>query len=362
MKILHISRTMGQGGAEKIVFQLCKDNNFQQQFVISTGGSYVQKLDEIGVKHYKMPDINSKNPITMIICFWKIFRVVRMNKIQIVHSHHRMAAFYARLVAALTKVQCVYTAHNIFFNKKKLLRFALKNTKIIAVGDGVKQNLVNFFGIDSKRVVVVYNSINTKVTNIFNQDLVEAKQSGKYLVGTIGRITKQKGIDIFIKALAEFSKVKKNTLGVIVGDGDDLELMKRLAMELKINDKILFLGYQPNVLDIIKQLDLIVLASRWEGLPLTPIEVFSQNNTIIATDISGNNEVVKDHYNGLLFQKNSVFELVRSMKLLSSNELLKKRLELNAHNTFQSKYSYDRFISGYNTVYSSLSSSKHNEL
>lgn len=351
---------MGQGGAEKIIFQLCKDNKFQQQFVISDGGSYVQRLEKIGVEHYKMPDINSKNPITMIICFWKILRVVQKNKIQILHSHHRMAAFYARLVAILTRSQCVYTAHNVFFDKRRLLRFALKNTKIVAVGDGVKQNLIGFFGINSKKIIVVYNSVDIKVTNTFNQDLMDAKQSGKYLIGTIGRITKQKGIDIFLKAIAELSGIKKNILGVVVGNGDDLELMKQLASELMISDKVLFLGYQSNVLDIIRQLDLIVLASRWEGLPLTPIEVFSQSSTIIATDISGNNEVVKDHYNGLLFPKDSVSELVKLIRLLSSNDILKNRLELNARSTFQVKYRYDHFISGYNTVYNSLSYSKHN--
>lgn len=61
MKILHISRTMGQGGAEKIVYQLCKDNNANVQCVISCGGGYVEDLIELGVKHFWMPDMDKKS-------------------------------------------------------------------------------------------------------------------------------------------------------------------------------------------------------------------------------------------------------------------------------------------------------------
>lgn len=354
MRILHISRTMGQGGAEKIVFQLCKDNDQQQQFVISDGGTYVKELEKRGIKHYVMPDINSKNPVKMFQCFWKILQVVRKNKIQVIHSHHRMAAFYARLISSIVNVKCVYTAHNVFFNKRKLLRFALKKTKIVAVGDGVKNNLVNFYGFDSKRITIVYNSINQSGFENGSSILSKMKKINKYLVGTIGRITEQKGIDVFLKAMKEFEQKNRNVIGVVVGDGEDLEKMKKLANDFLISDKIVFLGFKKNILSIIQQLDLVVSASRWEGLPLTPIEVFSQSKTIIATDIVGNNEVVIDRYNGLLFQKNSPTDLVNKLEILISDDSLKKRLEKNAYKTFQEKYRYDHFIDGYNAVYKTL--------
>ncbi|WPC17396.1 glycosyltransferase family 4 protein [Pediococcus inopinatus] len=358
MRILHISRTMGQGGAEKIVFQLCRDNYEQCQFVVSSGGSYVDELEKIGIKHYKIPDIASRNPIKMIFCFWKILKIVKKNRIQIIHTHHRMAAFYACLVSFFTNVGCVYTAHNVFIDKKMLLRFSLRKAIIVAVGDGVRKNLVDVYGFDVNKIVTVYNSINTKIANQKNVDLIKAKQNGKYLVGIIGRITRQKGINIFLRALAEFSKKNKNVLGVIVGDGEDLESMKKLASKLGIDEKVMFLGYQHNVLDIMRQLDLIVSASRWEGLPLTPIEAFSQRKTIIATDIIGNNEIVKDQFNGLLFKKDSVNGLINSLQKISSDKRLKNRLEVNAYKTFQDKYRYDLFIDGYNNVYNSLFESK----
>lgn len=68
MKVLHISRTMGQGGAEKIVYQLCRDNSDQEQIVVSCGGVYADKLEQDGIKQYKIPDLDNKNPFIMLKC------------------------------------------------------------------------------------------------------------------------------------------------------------------------------------------------------------------------------------------------------------------------------------------------------
>ena len=75
MKILHISRTMGQGGAEKVVYQLCKDCNIES-FVASSGGAYVAQLKKIGIKHCKINDIANKNPFVFSNKFH--FRCLRM--------------------------------------------------------------------------------------------------------------------------------------------------------------------------------------------------------------------------------------------------------------------------------------------
>ena len=124
--------------------------------------------------------------------------------------------------------------------------------------------------------------------------------------------------------------------------------------KLKLEQGIIFLGYQSAVLDLINQLDFVVLSSRWEGLPLTPIEVFSQGKTIIASDISGNNEVVSDGYNGLLCQMDNVFDFAEKILLLSRDEKRRTELEKNAAYTYKNDYDYSSFIKKYNEIYLSL--------
>ena len=114
---------------------------------------------------------------------------------------------------------------------------------------------------------------------------------------------------------------------------------------------MLFRSYQANVLEIIGQLQFVVLASRWEGLPLTPIETFSQGKTIIATDISGNNEVISHNRTGLLFRLDDAGELADKIELLYKNMELKERLECNARNEFAEKYDYGKFLEHYTEIY-----------
>lgn len=351
MKILHVSRTMGQGGAEKIVYQLCKDNKEHEQIVISCGGVYTKELKNIGIQHVYMPDINRKDVFTVAKCLFLIWYTVKKEHIDIIHSHHRMGAFYGRLVSILTGAKCVYTAHNIFFDKKRWLLFSLKNSQIVAVGKGVKNNLIQVYGIQEKRIKIIYNSIYLKKLNVFNRQIETLKGQDKILVGNIGRITQQKGIDIFLEALRIVINQNPKVVGVIVGTGDEEEKMKNLTAQLKINNNVLFLGFQKNVLDIISQLDFIVLSSLWEGFPLTPIEVFSQGKTIIASDISGNNEIVEDGNNGILFTSGDVDDLAAKIIFLINNDNLKHQLELNAEFTYKTKFDYQNFIDSYNRVY-----------
>lgn len=351
MKVLHISRTMGQGGAEKVVYQLCKKEMGYVPIVASSGGFYVDELKKINVKHYIIPDLEQKNLVMMIKTLFTLLKIVNKEKVDIIHSHHRMAAFYSKVISLIIRRKRIYTAHNVFFDKKLLLRFVLKNSTIVAVGEGVKNNLVNFYKINSKDIVVIYNSIDPVVTGNQNQKLKKLNLQDKILIGNIGRLTQQKGIDVFIKAISIVSKNNKNVIGVIIGDGEERENLIKLTKNEGISENICFLGYQSNVLDIIDQLKFVVLSSRWEGLPLTPLEVFSRKKTIIATNISGNNEIIKHGYNGLLFEKDDIQDLVAKILDIQINDKKLHILENNAYLDFNNNYNFEAFIKKYNDIY-----------
>ena len=122
--VLFIVRTMGLGGTENVVLQLCEilSEKVNKIVVCSSGGVHEKKLQEMGIKHYVIPDIASKNPMDMLKSCRSIKNVIDKEQISIVHSHHRMAAFYAELVAPRSVVK-VANAHNKFTDKKR--RFVL---------------------------------------------------------------------------------------------------------------------------------------------------------------------------------------------------------------------------------------------
>lgn len=357
MNIMHISRSMGQGGAQKIVYQLCKDTGSNNKhIVISKGGEYVDKMIKEGIQHIEIPDIASRNPVNIIICILKIFISVIKYDIDIIHSHHRTAALYAKIINLfIPKFLLVYTAHNVFFNRKYIMRFSLRNTAIIAVGMGVKNNLIEIYGIPGEDIKVIYNAVEVPVIKEKNLNShLKLLNKDNILIGSIGRISKQKGIDIFLKSLSIVMENNEHIFGVIIGDGEDMDEMKKLSHSLKISGRVVFLGYQRYINELISQLDFIVLSSRWEGLPLTPIETFANGKTIIASDISGNNEVVQNEINGLLFEIDNYTDLADKILFLIHNNVLKEELEKRALITFHEKYSYKMFKENYSNLYNSL--------
>lgn len=354
-RILHLSRSMGQGGAEKVVLQLCRDNNEYKQYVASNGGIFEECLEKMNVKHIWIPDMDEKNPFKIVKTFLILVKVVRNEQIDIIHSHHRMAAFYARLLKFRFKnLKHVYTAHNVFYNKKRMLRFSLKNALIIACGQTVKDNLVNYFQVPVNRIKVIYNSIEPPSAFKNNEFLKSKTDEGFYLIGCIGRLTRQKGIDIFINAIAKAVKKNPHIIGIIIGDGPDREKLEKQVSDLKIENNIVFLGFQNDVFSIIRQLKFVVLPSRWEGFPLTPIETFAVGKTIIVSDIPNNLEIVQDGVNGLTFRVDDAKKLAAKIQLLASDDSLRFKLQKQAEKSYKEKFSYKQFIKKYITSYDEL--------
>ncbi|WP_242976797.1 glycosyltransferase family 4 protein [Clostridium sp. 3-3] len=352
--ILYFTRTMGIGGTEKVVMQLCRyfNNKFNKIIICSNGGIHEDELQKLGIKHYKIDDIEDKNPIIIFKTLISLYKIIKNENIDIVHTHHRMAAFYSEILNKLMNFKFIHTAHNTFHNKKTLTKFALNNAEIIAVGEKVKENLLELYELDTDKINVIYNGIEKYTGEIsVVPEIKKFKDKGYFIVGNIGRLSKQKGMEYYIKAIPESIKKYRKIKFYIIGDGEDkLELIK-LAKELGIEDNVIFLGYRNDVINIIKQLDLIVLSSLWEGLPLTPIEAFSEGKTIIATDVDGTSEIVKDQYNGLLIVSKDSNEIAMNIIKIIDNKSLKDNLQKNAYKTYSQKFSIDIFNSSYEKYY-----------
>lgn len=363
MNILHISRTMGQGGAEKIVYQLAvgmKEKGWNIS-VASSGGVYVEKLRRHGISHYILDDMEEKNPVVILRNIYRISKIIKSEKPDVIHTHHRMAALYARILKIFyPKLQLVYTAHNVFENKKLLTKISLSETMIAAVGKGVKQNLMGFFGVDEKSIRIIYNAVNMESIEEKdkNRELLELKAQGKILLAAVGRLSEQKGMDVFLKTFARVEKNLPEVRGIIIGDGELREELEQLAEKLGISGKVLFLGYQEHIAVLLDQIDLLVMPSRWEGLPLTPIEVFAVQKTLVASNISGINEIVKNEENGLLVPKDDDEAFGEAVIRLLADSEMKRRLEKNGKKDYERFYHYETFLEAYEAFYRSVKNTK----
>lgn len=355
--ILYFSRTMKLGGTEKVILQLCDTmkDSADKIVVCTLGGVNVQHLEKMGIKHYEIPDIEKKDVFTILKTLKTVAKIIKDENINIVHTHHRMAAFYTRILSFFKKFTFINTSHNTFEDKKFLTRFSFKNAKIIAVGKMVKKNLTDFYGIDEKQITVIYNSVeefNDKINVI--PELKTYKEEGYLLIGNIGRLHIQKGMSYYVEAANEVLNKGKKVKFFIVGDGPERENLINQIKDLKREKDIILLGQRQDVQNVMSQLDFVVISSLWEGLPLIPLEAFSVKKPIVATKVDGTPEIVEDKFNGLLVKAKNTLELSEAMLNLIENNNLIEEYSKNAYETYVNKFSYSIFKKNYIDFYKDI--------
>ncbi len=355
--ILYFTRTMALGGTEKVILQLCKimKPEFNKIIVCSCGGVNVEELNKMGIRHYVIPDIEKKDIITVLTIFRIILKIIKNEGIDIIHTHHRMAAFYTRVLGYIRTFTFIHTSHNTFKDKKRFTKFALEVANIVAVGNKVKDNLCNFYGMTDSQILVIHNAIEEFEGPIVTVDLLQKyKKEGYFLVGNIGRLSKQKGMEYYIKSipmvLKRFNKIKF----FIAGTGEDEEQIKELITDLNLENNLILLGYRNDIQNIMSQLDLIVLSSLWEGLPLTPIEAFSVGKTVVATSVDGTVEIVKNDVNGILVEPRESEQIADAIIKVYEHPQKLKEFESNALITYKQEFSYNVLKSRYIKFYNGL--------
>ena len=344
--ILHISRTMDIGGAERIVYQLSSDlkDEFDSVHVASTGGLWESELAAQGIQHHKILDIDSKNPVTVLKLLFSIHQIIKQKGITIVHTHHRMAAFYIRLLKLVhPKLIHVYTAHNVFEDKLPLYGFALKNAKSVAVGEAVNKNLKEDVGITDSRVI--YNGVVLKETD---DQVDEIISYGGIKLGCIARLSEQKGLTYLLDAMSLLT-VKDIRL-FIVGDGELRNELENKVKELDLQDSVTFLGYRKDIVECINSFDFCVLPSVFEGFGLVAIEAFMNSKTLVATDIPGLNEVVTNK-NGILVPAKDPAALASAIDKLATDATLRQELASQAKKNYENRFSYSMFLENYRALY-----------
>ena len=349
--LLFFSRSTQHGGTENVILQLCEIfHNKVNKIVVAAGSGFKkEELLKYNIKFYEFPDIEDKNPMTIYRCMRMLEKIVKDEEITVIHTHHRMAAFYVELTGLYKKCVFINTSHNTFYNRRVLTRSAYKKAHLIACGEMVKRNLTEFFGL--KDVTVIHNAVKPFADKISLDPILNAdRKDEKFLIGNVGRLSEQKGMEYYIQAIPEVVRTHPEAQFYIIGSGEDEVKLKKMSDGLPVT----FMGYRTDIQNLMSQLDLIVLSSLWEGFPLTPIEAFSVNKTIVATGVDGTLEIVKNKENGLLVKAKDVNGLAKSINWMIEHPDEKKKMESKAKESYEKELSFDILAKSYIDYYRSL--------
>ena len=352
--VLLFPRTMGLGGTENVVLQICEIlmPYVNKIIVCSCGGINVDALKNMKIKHYVIPDIENESLRNVLNVSRMLLHIVKAEKITAIHTHHRMASFYVSILRIYKRCHFICTAHNTFRDKKFLTRFGYKHANIIACGEMVKKNLTDYFAIPSKQVTVIHNAVKPfKGPYIEDEKIRILHSNGYFIVGNVGRLSEQKGFEYYIKALPYVLKKHSKVVFFIIGSGENENSLRKLACELGVGNAVCFMGYRTDVQNIMRQLDLIVLSSLWEGLPLTPIEAYSVGKTVIGTAVDGTPEVIRDNIDGYLVEPRNYQMLAEKIVYLIDHPKIRQQLETEALQRYNNKFSFMRMAETYLQYY-----------
>lgn len=356
--ILFFPRTMGLGGTENVVLQLCEIfkplvNNI---VVCSCGGENVKRLEKMGIKHYMIPDIEDKSLSAMLQTAKQLRTIVREENITVIHTHHRMAAFYVTFLQLYRKCYFFNTCHGIFADKKFLTKYVYRHAKLIACGKVVKKNLIDYFNFPNTQIEVIQNSV-PPFDGIIQEDKVikDLHKNGCFIVANISRLSEEKGISYFIGSLPKVLEKHPNVHYVIIGSGKEEQNLRDMTKELKVDKQVHFLGYRTDVQSLMTQVDLVVLSSLTEGLPLAPIEAFSVGRTIVATAAGGTLDVVEDEETGFLVEPKNSDQIADKITWLIEHPEEKRTMEVKAKKQYEQEFSVIKMTRNYIGFYKNTS-------
>lgn len=319
MKILHIITSLRTGGAEKLLVDLLpafKSMGHTVELLLFDGTitPFYTQLRETGItiNHLSVGG-NVYNPIN-------IFKLKRyLKEFDIVHTHNTACQYYVAIAKAIFNSTCkLFTTEHSSNNRRrtiKLFKFIDRQiyrqyNKIITVSEKTSQNLSEYLG-RTYPISAICNGINT--LKFFNE-IKPVVANNKTLIAMIAAFRHEKDQDTLVRAI---SILPNNYNLWLIGQGPRQQEIKALVSNLGISDRVDFTDFIANIPQALKESDIIVLSSHWEGLSLSSIEGMASGRPFIASDVDGLREIVSGA--GILFPHGDYEYLATEIEKLAND-------------------------------------------
>lgn len=338
MKIVRVIARLNVGGPAKHVVWLTHGLQSAGYESVLVAGTVPSGEDDMGYFATKMgvtpvfvPEMSREISLKDILTIWKLYKIFRRERPDIVHTHTAKAGTVGRVAGLLyrwltpqvllgrpRRCRFVHTYHGHIFHSyygpfKTRLFLAIEKIlgrlitdRIIVVSEQQRREINKEFGVGrANQFVVIPLGLDTglfadreKRVSSFRAEL--NIKEGDILIGIVGRLTEIKNHDLFIRAAALFREnYSKNSMEasvrfVIVGDGSLREKLEQQAHSLGLTNDVLFVGSRRDVENVYPGLDIVALTSRNEGTPLTLIEAMANARPVISTAVGGVIDLVGD--------------------------------------------------------------------
>ncbi len=364
MRGLHIIDTLWLGGAQAVERDYFENQPNNKDIFLYVLRKSNPKID---IKH---PNVFAENSFSRYSFspIFSISRLIKENKIDIIHCHLLRSHLFGYLLKRWfhPNIKLIIHEHSDIIDNERLsipiLKFIRKRASLfITCSNALRRDLVQKITIVDEKTVTLYNGINLEKfdrnTTIFNVAEEKKKLSipeDAFVVGFIGRLTQRKGWQEFIET-ANLLKDNSSIRFVIAGDGEDKEKLLSLISSYKL-DNVIYLGYVSNPGWFYSLIDCLVIPSHYEPMGITAIEAQAMGVPVIASNVTGLNEIITNE-NAILVEPKNVQELKKAINRAKDDLALCRHLSdsglRNAKN-----YSIGNYVQELDSIYNSISSSQ----
>lgn len=370
-KCIHILLRDKLSGAEKMALILCENLNRYEPIVICGGDNLKKVFENKGIESYSL-EFSAKKIVTYIK---KIKKIIEKNNVTIIHGHDNYASIVAYLVKRIygLNIKVISHIHSCYpflesggVAKKVDSIVRPKYDFNIICGKDVEEYYFKYSNyIDKDRCTVLSNAIDlvsianySSLVNVENLKKELNIDNKNKVIGFVGRICDIKGIVPFIKALGTNKEKFDDSVILLIGSGEQEEEVKNLINELDLNDIVIMLGYQTDVYKYYPLMDIFILPSKYEGLPMVILEAMAFKKAVVAMNVGGIGEVITDKANGILISKDNYNEFVSRLALLKNDNDLILEVSENAYMNIKDNYDIEVYDKKLEKIYDMVVSRK----
>lgn len=355
-KIAVIMQSPDFGGAESFMISLIEEfkNKKVEVTLFSNKGKYYKKAKESDIKVKELPFIldfmgNKRGLIKFFIFspyyffyYYKLIKKIKKENFQVILMSGFSEKLVVSLMSIIIKIPVVWIEYGplkyVFKRNFRFPEFMYKSlskipSKIIVPTNYTKKDLLFTAKIDKSKLEVIPCGIKTSKRKRSRKDTI-------FTIGSVSRVTKEKGQDQLIKAAALIKNKIPNFRVLIVGGGPDIDEFKALAKELNVDQNVVFTGFVKDTTDYYSEFDVFAFTSVWEmeGFGLVSIEAMLSKVPVVAFKNGPVENIIEDRKNGLLVKSKNASDLSEAILLLYKNKKLKEKIISNAYNDVLEKY------------------------
>jgi glycosyltransferase involved in cell wall biosynthesis len=361
VKILQLISSGGYYGAENMLLNLCAS---QQNAGCENSLMLFYNVHAPNVEFYERARRRGLS-VRMVHCQgradWRAVRQIEAcideDGIELLHTHGYKADLYGYVAARRSGKPIVATCHNWLGGTatlgiyNHLDRVALKRFHgLAAVSDSVAQRLLDS-GVSPKKIRTIANGIDVQAFERANPLPMLNFEKNKVVVGMVARLDLQKGFKYLLRAARELCRTLPGLKVVIVGEGPDRKAIEDMIQRFGLQTNVILAGQYSDMPGIYAAMDIFVLPSLNEGLPMTILEAMAASKPVIATRVGAIPKVIKDGHTGLLVDPGDVDGLRDALARLLTNSDLCHRIGAAGNDWVSRNYTSEAMALKYRQMY-----------